>query len=182
MTRVLLGVSASVALYKACDLASKLTQRGDEVRCVLTPNAARLVSPQLFEAVSGRPAAVSEFGDEREGAMDHIDLARWAEALVVAPATASTLGRLANGLAEDLLSTVSLAADPARVKRMVAPAMNPVMYASAPVQRNLARVVEDGWRLCEPDSGRVACEDVGPGRLAEPERIAEELSALLEGR
>ncbi|MCB9914689.1 MAG: hypothetical protein H6828_06005 [Planctomycetes bacterium] len=179
MTRVLLGVSASVALYKACDLASKLTQDGDEVRCVLTRNAAKLVAPQLFEAVTGRPAATDEFGAEREGAMDHIALARWAEALVVAPATAALIGRLAHGLADDLLGTLALAIDPARVPRLVAPAMNPVMYASAPVQRNLARLVEDGWTLCEPDTGRVACEDVGPGRLAEPERLRAALRALL---
>ncbi len=181
MSRVVLGVSASVALYKACDLASRLTQAGDEVRVVLTQNAARLISPQLFEAVTGRPAAVEEFGEAREGAMDHITLARWADALVVAPATASVIGRLAHGLAGDLLGTVALAVDTGRVRRLLAPAMNPVMYASAPVQRGLAQLVEDGWTLCEPDTGRVACEDVGPGRLAEPERIAEALSRLLEG-
>jgi phosphopantothenoylcysteine synthetase/decarboxylase len=179
MSRVVLGVSASVAIYKACDLASQLTQAGDEVRVVMTPNAAKLVSPQLFEAVSGQPAAVDEFGGTREGAMDHITLARWAEALVVAPATANTLGRLACGLADDLLGSLALAVHPAKTKRMLAPAMNPVMFASPAVQRNLAQLVEDGWALCEPDSGRVACEDVGPGRLAEPQRIAEALAELL---
>lgn len=179
MSRIVLGVSASVALYKSCDLASRLTQADHEVRVVLTSNAARLISPQLFEAVTGQPAAVEEFGDGREGAMDHITLARWAEALVVAPATASVIGRLAHGLAGDLLGTVALAVDPGRVHRLLAPAMNPIMYASAPVQRGLAQLSEDGWSICEPDSGRVACEDVGPGRLAEPERLAQVLSELL---
>ena len=93
MSRVLLGVSASVALYKACDLASRLTQEGHEVRTVLTARAAELLSPQLFEAVTGQPAATSEFGPSRRGAMDHIELARWAELLLVAPCTADLAAR-----------------------------------------------------------------------------------------
>jgi len=113
VVRILLGVSASVAIYKACDLSSRLAQREDEVRCVLTPNAAKLVAPQLFEAVSGHPAYVDEFSAERRGAMDHIELGRWAELLVLAPASADLIGQLAGGLAGCLLTTVVLAADPA---------------------------------------------------------------------
>jgi phosphopantothenoylcysteine decarboxylase/phosphopantothenate--cysteine ligase len=105
MKQVLLGVSASVALYKSCDLASKLTQSGLDVRCILTENAAKLVSPQLFEAVTGQPAHVSEWGADRKAAMDHIDLARWGEALIVAPATADWIARTSHGFANDLLST-----------------------------------------------------------------------------
>ncbi len=181
MSRILLGVSASAAIYKACDLASKLTQTGDEVHCILTPNAAQLIAPQLFEAVTGQPAAVEEFGPARAGAMDHITLARWAEAFVIAPATANTIGNLANGLASDLLGSIALAIDPDQVLRLCAPAMNPVMYANPAMQRNLAQLSQDGWAICEPDSGRVACDDVGPGRLAEPERIIQTLRELLAG-
>ena len=171
MSRVLLGVSASVALYKACDLASRLTQRGVQLRTVLTPNAARLLSPQLFEAVSGEAAQVDEFAEARRGAMDHIELARFAELVVLAPASADLIGRVANGLAGDLLSTVLLAIPP-QVPRLLCPAMNPVMYAAAAVQRNLARLCEDGWELVSPGAGHMACGEEGLGRLAEPEEIA----------
>jgi phosphopantothenoylcysteine decarboxylase / phosphopantothenate---cysteine ligase len=177
MKRIVLGISASAALYKACDLASRLNQEGDEVRCVLTPNAAKLIAPQLFEAVSGQLAYVDEFGPSRRGAMDHIELGRWAEILVVAPASADLIGQLAAGLAGNLLTTLVLATDPS-VPRLLCPAMNPTMYASAPVVRNVARLVEDGWNLVEPETGHVACGEEGPGRLAEVARIAGRIAEL----
>ncbi len=178
MSRVLLGVSASVALYKACDLASRLTQEGHEVRTVLTARAAELVSPQLFEAVTGQPAATSEFGPARRGAMDHIELARWAELLLVAPCTADLAARLAQGIADDLLCTAALATR-AETPRLLAPAMNPTMLASPPVRRNLARLVEDGWALIEPERGHVACGEEGAGRLAEPAEIVRRVAEAL---
>ncbi len=178
MSHILLGVSASVSLYKACDLASKLTQAGHSVRAVLTPRAAELVSPQLFEAVSGEPAHTDEFDATRRGAMDHIDLARWAEVLVVAPASADLIGRLANGLAGDLVATAALAV-PADRPRLLAPAMNPAMWAQPAVQRNVARLVEDGWRLVEPGEGHHACGDAGRGRLAEPADIQRRVEEAL---
>jgi phosphopantothenoylcysteine decarboxylase/phosphopantothenate--cysteine ligase len=178
MSRVLLVASASVAIYKACDLASKLSQEGHQVRAILTERAARLVSPQLFEAVTGEPAFTSEWDATRRSAMDHIELARWGEALLVAPATADLLARLALGLADDLATTVALALDPA-APRLVAPAMNPRMLANAPVARNLARLREDGWEVLEPEEGRMACGDEGPGRLPEPARIASWLARHL---
>lgn len=178
MSSILLGVSASVSAYKACDLASKLTQAGHQVRAVLTPRAAELLSPQLFEAVTGQPAAVSEFSAERRTAMDHIELARWAELLLLAPCTADLLGRLAHGLGDDLLSTLALAVDP-RVPRLLCPAMNPTMLAAPAVARNLARVVEDGWQVVEPGAGHMACGEDGKGRLAEPAEILERVAAVL---
>jgi len=177
VTRVILGAGASAALHKACDLASKLTQAGCEVRTILTPNAARLVAPQLFEALTGQPAQVDEFAAERRGAMDHIELSAWGQALIVAPATADVLARLALGLAGDLLGTVALAFAPER-PRFVAPAMNPRMLAAAPIARHLATLVSDGWRVLEPASGAMACGDVGPGRLPEPADILAELKRL----
>jgi phosphopantothenoylcysteine decarboxylase/phosphopantothenate--cysteine ligase len=178
MANVLLGASASVAIYKSCDLASKLTQRGHSVRVVLTRRAAELVSPQLFEAVTGQPAHVDEFGSDRYAAMDHIDLAKWGDALIVAPASADLIGRMANGIANDLLSTVAIALAQNK-PRLLAPAMNPAMLVAPAVQRNIGRLREDGWRVLDPDEGAMACGDIGPGRLPEPAQIAEVLEALL---
>jgi phosphopantothenoylcysteine synthetase/decarboxylase len=178
MSRILLCVSASAAIYKACDLASKLYQAGHELRTLLTPRAAELISPQLFEAVSSGPATSTEFGPGREGAMDHIEVARFAELVVVAPCTADLVGRLAHGLAGDLVSTALLAVSPS-VPRLLCPAMNPVMLASAPVQRNLGLLREDGWQMLEPEQGHMACGEQGAGRLVEPARIVARVEELL---
>lgn len=178
MSRILLASGASAALHKACDLASKLAQEGHEVRAVLTPRAARLVSPQLFEALAGEPAFVDEFGDGRRGAMDHIELARWAQAFLVAPATADLLARLALGLASDLPTTVALALAP-EVPRLLCPSMNPNMLAAAPIVRHLETLRGDGWRVLEPGDGHMACGERGPGRMEEPARIVAALAELL---
>ena len=180
MSHILLGAGASVALYKACDLASRLTQEGDRVRVVLTARAASLVSPQLFEAVTGEPAYTDEFGERRRAAMDHIELARWAQCLVVAPCSADLAARLALGLGDDLVTTLALALPPA-TPRLLCPAMNPTMLANPAVARNLARLSEDGWRLLEPESGHMACGDAGAGRLPAPERIAAWIRGHLVG-
>ena len=178
MARILLGAGASVAVYKAVDLASKLTQAGHSVRAVLTPRAAKLVSPQLFAAVSGEPAAVDEFGPDRRTAMDHIELATWAELLLIAPCSAGVLARLALGMADDLLSTVALAL-PTGKPRLVSPAMNPHMLAGAAVQRNLATLRADGWRVIEPAAGHMACGVDGPGRLPEPAELVRAVADAL---
>lgn len=175
--RILLAAGASAALHKACDLASLLAQEGHAVRALLTPRAAELVHPQLFEALTGQPASVREFGDGRRAGMDHIELARWAQVFLVAPATADLVARLALGLGDDLVTTVALALPPG-VPRLLCPAMNPHMLAAPPVARNLARLVEDGWQLVEPGAGRLACGDEGRGRLAEPAEIAAFLRRL----
>ena len=180
MANVLLCCSASVSVYKACDLASKLTQKGHRVRAVLTRNAARMVSPQLFEAVSGEPAFVSEWGDDRRAAMDHIDLSKFADVVVVAPCSADLAGRLANGLADDLVTTTLLAV-PADVPRLLCPAMNPNMLGHPAVRRNFDRLCEDGWRFVDAEAGHMACGDEGSGRLAEPPTIVEAVEAALGG-
>lgn len=178
MSNVLLAASASVAVYKACDLASKLTQAGHAVRSVLTPRAAELVSPQLFEAVTGEPAYTDEFDATRRSSMDHIELARWGAILVVAPASADLVGRLAHGLAGDLVGTLALAFDRER-PRLLCPAMNPTMLANPAVARNLGLLREDGWRVMEPDAGHMACGEDGRGRLPEPAAIAEAVREAL---
>lgn len=179
MSRILLCASASVSIYKACELASTLSQRGHDVRSLLTPAAAKLVSPQLFEAVTGEPASSTEFGPERRGAMDHIDLAQWCELVVVAPASADLVGRLALGLANDLVTTTLVAVAPG-TPRLVCPAMNPNMLGNPAVARNLARLQEDGWEVVEPGEGHLACGVRGRGRLADPAAIAARALELLE--
>jgi phosphopantothenoylcysteine decarboxylase/phosphopantothenate--cysteine ligase len=178
MAKILLAGSASVAIYKACELASKLAQAGHQVRAILTPNAAKLVNPQLFEAITGEPAFVDEFGRSRRTAMDHIDLATWGEELVVAPCSASLLSRLSLGLADDLASTVAIALPHGR-PRLVCPAMNPHMLAAPNVQRHLATLKADGWHVMEPGEGHMACGVSGKGRLPDPEAILRRAVELL---
>ena len=178
MSRILLCAGASVSIYKACELASTLAQRGHDVRTVLTPTAAKLVSPQLFEAVTGEPASSTEFGPGRRGAMDHIDLAQWAELVVVAPASADLVARLALGVADDLVTTTAVAVA-AGIPRLVCPAMNPHMLSNPAVARNLTRLREDGWEIVEPGEGHMACGVRGRGRLADPAAIAARVLELL---
>ena len=178
MSNILLGVGASVSVYKACDLASKLSQGGHTVRVVLTRRAAELVNPQLFEAVTGERAYTDEFDRKRESAMDHIALAQWAECFVVAPLTANLAAELAQGFARDLVTTCALALAP-DVPRLVAPAMNPTMLQNPAVQRNLETLRADGWSLLEPDAGHMACGDDGKGRLPETATIQARIQELL---
>ncbi len=178
MARIVLGVCASAAIHKSCELASRLSKDGHEVRTVLTPNAAKLIAPQLYEALTGQPAACSEWDERRRGAMDHIEWARFAQVLLVAPASADAIGRLAHGLADDFLSTIALALDPQK-PRLLAPAMNPVMLAAPAVQRNLATLTADGWTIIAPGAGRMACGESGLGRLAEVDELVAAVSAVL---
>jgi phosphopantothenoylcysteine decarboxylase/phosphopantothenate--cysteine ligase len=178
MSRIVLGAGASVAVYKACDLASKLAQGGHEVRAVLTPRAAKLVNPQLFEAVTGQSAYVDEFDSSRRGAMDHIELSSWADVLLIAPCSAGLLARLALGLADDLVTTVALAY-PSGKPRLLCPAMNPNMLGSAPARRHLETLHGDGWEVLEPGEGHMACGVAGKGRLPEPEVIVRRVQELV---
>ena len=178
MSNILLAVSGSVAIYKACDLASKLTQAGHKVRVLMTKHATDLIHPQLFEAVTGEPAFSSEWGHQRHAAMDHIDLAKWGDLLVVAPCSADLIARFAQGLADDLVTTVALAI-PATKPRFLCPAMNPVMLEAPAVKRNLAVLGKDGWRIKPPDIGNMACGDHGQGRLPEPAAILEWIASSI---
>jgi len=178
MTNVLLAAGASAALHKSCDLASKLSQAGHAVRAILTPRAAELVGPQLFEALTGEPAWVDEFGRHRRAGMDHIDLSKWGDVLVVAPCPADLLSRLALGLASDLVTTVALAL-PREKPRYLAPAMNPVMWRAFPIVRHAETLRGDGWRILEPGAGHMACGDDGLGRMPEPVEIVEALRDVL---
>lgn len=179
--QIVLGVSASAACYKACTLASRLTQAGFAVDVVMTPHAAELIAPRLFAALTSRAVLSTEFGTDVAAAMPHIELADRADLLIVAPATAASIARFAHGQADDLLSTLVLALRPG-VPRWIAPAMNPRMFLHAAVQQNLALLLQQGWRHLEPAAGWLACGDLGPGRMMEPEAIAAEVVAWRDAR
>lgn len=174
--RILLGVTAGIAAYKAAVLLRELMGAGHEVRVVMTPAATRFVAPLTFQALSGHPVATHEGEADASGAgMGHIALARWAERILIAPASADFLARLRAGMADDLLATLCLAAD---VPLCVAPAMNRQMWAAAATRENLAVLATRGVHLLGPDAGPQACGEEGPGRMLEPQEILAQLAVL----
>lgn len=172
--RVLLGISGGIAAYKTPDLVRGLRRAGHEVRCAATANGLRLVSAEALAAVSGHPVAADLWSDR--GDMPHIDLARWAEAVVVAPATADLLARASLGLADDLLTTLLLAVED-RVGLWMAPAMNSQMWGKAIVQQHVAALRGRGVRIIEPVAGLLACGEQGVGAMADPAAIVAALGA-----
>ena len=168
--KIVLGVTGGIAIFKAVDLVSKLRKQGAEVRVVMTEHAANFVSPLLFAEISGHKCAVSMWDGRDEFNVEHIALANWGDLLLVAPATANILAKMACGLADDLLSTVLLAAS---CPKIVCPAMNTGMYENPATQDNLKTLVSRGITVMEPASGELACGTSGAGRLPEvPEIIA----------
>src|SRR5512135_346617 len=174
--RVTLGVSAGISIYKACDLVRRLKERGCEVRVVLTAHAARMVAPVTFQALSGNPVIVDLFEGAGDPSIAHIELAKWEELLLVAPATANVLGKFALGIADDFLSTHYLASTS---PVLLAPAMNGNMWRHPAVQENLRILEGRGHAILKPGKGSLACGDVDDGRLPEPGSIAEEATLLL---
>jgi len=176
-----LGVSGGIAAYKSAELLRLLRAAGAEVRVVMTRAATEFVGKRTFQALSGEPVWC-DWSDDRSG-MDHIDLARWADRILVAPASADTLSRLAQGRADDLLAAVCLAST---APLLLAPAMNQAMWRHPATQENVQRLAGRGVQLCGPDTGEQACGDVGPGRMREPGALVEVLadsfaSGLLAG-
>ena len=172
--RVLLCVCGGIAAYKAADLVRRLRDAGAEVRVAMTENAQRFVGAQTFQALSGQPVRSSLWDAQAEAAMGHLELARWAHAIVVAPATANTLARLAHGFADDLVSTLCLAST---APLAVCPAMNHVMWKHPATRQNMATLRERGVQVIGPDDGPLAEGESGPGRMAEPRAI---VAALVE--
>ncbi|MGD6816222.1 bifunctional phosphopantothenoylcysteine decarboxylase/phosphopantothenate--cysteine ligase CoaBC [Metabacillus sp. 84] len=166
--RILLGVSGGIAVYKAAALTSKLTQAGFEVKVIMTASACEFVSPLTFQALSRNDVYTDTFDEKDSRVIAHIDLADWADLVMVAPATANVIGKIANGLADDMLTTVLLAAT---APVWIAPAMNVHMYEHPAVKRNIQTLYEDGYRFVEPSEGYLACGYVGRGRLEEPDKI-----------
>ena len=175
--RVLLAVCGGIAAYKAPELVRALQERGADVRVLMTRGAREFVTTLTMQALSGHPVHESLLDEEAERAMGHIELARWADLVIVAPATADTLARLVAGRADDLLGAVALAT-PAPM--LLAPAMNQQMWKDAATQVNVATLCERGMRMVGPDSGSQACGDVGPGRMSEPAAIAAAAAACFE--
>ncbi|MBM4295818.1 MAG: bifunctional phosphopantothenoylcysteine decarboxylase/phosphopantothenate--cysteine ligase CoaBC, partial [Deltaproteobacteria bacterium] len=173
--RILLGVSGSIAAYKAAELARKLVAAGAEVRVVMTRAAQELVGPITFQALTGQKVGAGLWGGESEP-LEHITLGQETDAIVLAPATANLLGKMAAGIGDDLLTTILLAATK---PVLVCPAMNTEMWRNAAVQENLARLKARGLQVMEPDAGELACGAVGPGRLPDSLIILEALAALV---
>jgi phosphopantothenoylcysteine decarboxylase / phosphopantothenate---cysteine ligase len=173
-TRILLGVTGGIAAYKSPDLVRRLMERGADVQVVMTQNAQRFVSPSTFQAVSSRPTRTDLWDTAAEAAMGHIELARWAQVVLIAPASADFIARLANGRADDLLATLCLATEAPIV---IAPAMNRIMWSNKATQANVATLVSRGIRFLGPGSGSQACGEIGAGRMWEPLQLAESLLA-----
>ncbi|KMY45052.1 phosphopantothenoylcysteine decarboxylase [Bacillus sp. FJAT-27916] len=172
--KILLFVTGGIAVYKAATLTSKLVQAGAEVKVVMSESAMKFVTPLTFQSLSRNDVFFDTFDEKIPGKIAHIDLADWADAAVIAPATANIIGKLANGIADDMVSTILLAVT---APLFIAPAMNVHMYEHKAVQRNMNRLREDGYSFIEPNEGYLACGYVGKGRLEEPEAIVEVLSA-----
>ena len=173
---IILGVTGGIAAYKSVFLCRELTKRGANVHVVMTKNAMEFVTPLTFQTISGNPVTHEMFELFQGSEIGHVTLADRAHALVVAPATANILGKVANGLADDFLSTMIMAT---RVPVLFAPAMNVVMWGSPAVQRNIRVLAELGYHFVEPTEGELACRVRGRGKMAEPSVIIEELEALL---
>jgi len=174
---VLLGITGGIAAYKTPDLLRRLRERGATVRVVMTASASEFVTPTSLQAVSGEPVRSSLWDHEAEAAMGHIELARWADLVLVAPATAEFLSRLANGGASDLLSTLCLATT---APIAVAPAMNHVMWSNAAVQANRATLEERGVHILGPGVGEQACGETGPGRMLDVPELADRALSIVE--
>lgn len=172
--RILLGVSGGIAAYKSCELVRRLRDLDAEVRVVMTEGATHFVSPTTFQALSGQSVRVSLWDAQAEAAMGHIELARWAERILVAPASADLIARLAHGMADDLLSTLCLAS---AAPLYLAPAMNQQMWAHPAVQANVEILRRHGAQLLGPADGDQACGDVGSGRMLEPQQLRDALQA-----
>ena len=167
---IILGVSGGIAAYKSVEILRLLTQAGASVRVIMTRSAQWFVGPLTFEALSGQPVFKDMFTDNHEASIRHIDWAQAADGVIIAPATANTIGKLAHGIADDPLSTFMLAVT---APVLICPSMNSHMYASKAVQRNLDTLRSDGYFVLDPGSGELACGTTGPGRLPEPDVIVE---------
>ena len=176
--RIVLGVAGGIAAYKAADLVRRLRDRNFEVRVVMTAAAREFVAPLTFQALSSNPVHCDLLDEQAEAGMGHIELARWADLVLIAPATANVLARLAHGFADDLLTTLCLATTAPVV---VAPAMNQQMWQAGATRTNVLALLERGVAMLGPGEGDQACGEVGPGRMLEPDEIAARIAARFRG-
>ncbi len=177
MKIIALGISSSISIYKACDIIRRFQEKKFQVQVILTKNASRMISPLLFSALSGREVIVDPFEEEQSERISHVELAKEASLLLVAPATANIIGKLASGVADDFLSTFyTVVGCPV----LIAPAMNEAMYLRDQTQENIRKLKGLGVKFVEPEKGFLACQDTGWGRLASPEKIVEEALMLVQ--
>lgn len=168
--KIVLGITGGIAAYKCAELTRRLTENGAQVKVVMTDSAQQFITPLTMQAVSGNPVSTSLLDPAAEAAMGHIEFAKWADLILIAPASANTIAKMAHGMADDLLTTLVLAT-PAKVA--IAPAMNQQMYAHPATQQNLQKLSEYGVSIWGPASGEQACGDVGKGRMLEPNELVE---------
>jgi len=174
--KILLGISGGIAAYKSADLVRRLKDRGAEVRVILTNAAAEFITPLTLQALSGHPVGQSLLDPAAEAAMGHIELAKWADLILVAPASADVIARISHGLANDLLTSCILAS---AAPLAIAPAMNQQMYQNIATQQNLATLKSRNVHIYGPAAGSQACGDVGPGRMLEPLQLVDEVISTL---
>ncbi len=163
--RILIGVSGGIAAYKIAELIRLLREQGAHCRVVMTQAATQFITPLTLQALSGNPVHLQLFDPEQEQSMGHIELARWADLILVAPSTANTIAKISHGIADDLLTTTLLASSAAKI---IAPAMNSQMWSAPATQRNLDQLRLDGYQIIDPESGALACGESGMGRMAAP--------------
>ena len=175
--RVLLAITGGIAAYKALELARLLLKNGAELRVIMTRGALAFITPLTVQALTGREPHIDLLDDKAEAGMGHIELARWCDVLVVAPASANSIARLANGFADDLLTTVALACKSISV---VVPAMNEQMWAKQNVQENIANLCQKNWKIWGPNKGEQACGDSGFGRMIEADTIQKNIVSLFD--
>jgi phosphopantothenoylcysteine decarboxylase/phosphopantothenate--cysteine ligase len=173
---IIVAVCGGIAAYKLADVVSKLVQRGAGVTVAMTAEAQKFITPLTFETLSGRPVRTDTFNLVESNDAQHISLTERASLMLVAPATANIIGKVANGICDELVSLMVIAAG---CPVVFAPAMNNRMWANPIVQANSAKLCENGYRFIGPDSGWLACRNVGPGRMAEPARIVDELATMI---
>lgn len=178
MKRVLLGVTGSIAAFKAASIASGLKKRGVEVHVVMTESSTHFITPLTMQIQSEQPVHLDVMAEPVAGKINHIDLAQSCDLILIAPATANIIGKLAHGIGDDMLSTVCLAVPP-EVPKMIAPAMNTKMYLQPVVQENIKKIAEYGYLEIKPVSQKLACGDVGIGALAPVEQIVEDVMTRL---
>jgi len=174
--KILLGISGGIAAYKSADLVRRLKERGAEVRVILTPAAAEFITPLTLQALSGNPVGQSLLDPAAEAAMGHIELAKWADFILVAPASADVIARITHGMANDLLTTCILASS---APLAIAPAMNQQMYKNIATQANLSTLISRNIHTFGPNAGEQACGDVGPGRMLEPLQLVDAVIGVL---
>jgi phosphopantothenoylcysteine decarboxylase/phosphopantothenoylcysteine decarboxylase/phosphopantothenate--cysteine ligase len=179
MPNIVLGITGSIAAYKAADLANRLTKDGAAVNVVMTRNAREFITPLTFSTLTKRPVYTDSFADTPEYDVEHIGLAKGADVLVIAPATANVIGKIAGGIADDLLTTVVTAAAGYGKPVVICPAMNTAMYENPLVRSNIEKLSALGYRFVEPRESILACGDLGKGALADIDVIIDALKRII---